>query len=875
MQDITKRKAAEAKIQQLSQLYAALSQCNQAIVRCTSEAELLPQICRDAVHFGGFKMAWIGITDPGTRMVRPVASFGEGAAEYLHNIEISAAPDSPFGYSPAGTAIRENQAIWCQDFQNTPATAPWHDRGERFGWGASASLPIHRNAVAIGAFNVYAGEINAFDEATRNLLVEMAMDISLALDNFDREARRKQAEVALCKSEQRLRTIIETEPECVKIIDCKGQFLEMNAAGLAMLEADSLDEAQQHLLINFVMPEYRPAFAALHKRVMSGESGIIEFEVTGLKGARRWLETHAAPLRDETGEVTLLLGITRDITARKRTDTQLRLAAKVFEQSNEGFMITDANHNIILVNHAFTVISGYSEAEVLGQNARLLSSNHHDRDFYRSIFDSIDSEGHWQGEIWNRRKNGEAYPELLNISVARDSSGQITEYIGVFADITQLKASQARLEFLAYHDSLTGLPNRLRLFFRLQHGIDMAKREDKQLALLMLDLDRFKDINDSFGHLAGDQLLQLVAKRLTRQLRIVDTVTRLGGDEFTVLLENIVHPEDAARVAEAIIADLREPLKLPKIGEIRIGVSIGISLYPQHGDTPEILLQQADAALYRAKEEGRNRYAYFSDELTRAARERIELEARLRRAITQNELRVYYQPQIDIVSGRIVGAEALVRWQDPEEGLIPPIRFIPLAEQTGLIMPMGEWVLRETCRQGQQWIDAGLPPLTLAVNVSPYQFRHGEISALVAAVLNETGFPADRLELELTESGLMEYQDQAVERLNNLRSQGIRLAIDDFGTGYSSLAYLKRFPLDVLKIDKSFIDDIPHHQDDMEIAATIIAIGHTLGFKVLAEGVETLEQLAFLQAQGCDLYQGYLKSRPLPAEDFVALFRKG
>jgi len=703
----------------------------------------------------------------------------------------------------------------------------------------------------------------------------MATDISFALDNFDREARRKQAEEALSKSEQRLRTIVEIEPGCVKIVDRNGRLLEINAAGLAMLEADSLGEAQQHSLINFVLPEYRDAFAALHKRVMNGENDIIEFEVSGLKGTQRWLETRAAPLRDETGEATLLLGITRDITERKRADTQLKLAAKVFEQSNEGFMITDAKHNIIMVNHAFTMITGYSEAEVLGQNVLLLSSGHHDQNFYRSILEAIDAEGHWQGEILNRRKNGENYPELLNISVARDSIGQITEYIGVFADITQLKASQARLEFLAYHDSLTGLPNRLQLFSSLQHGIDMAEREDKQLALLILDLDRFKDVNDSFGHSAGDQLLQLVAKRLSRRLRVVDTVSRLGGDEFTVLLENIVHTEDAARVAEGIIADLREPLKLPQVGDIMIGVSIGISLYPQHGNTPEILLQQADAALYRAKEGGRNRYSYYSDELTCAARERIDLEARLRRAITQNELRVYYQPQVDIPSGRIVGAEALIRWQDPKEGLILPNRFIPLAEQTGLIMAIGEWLLRETCLQGRQWIDAGLPPLTLSVNVSPYQFRHGELSTLVPNVLNETGFPADRLELELTESGLMEYQDQALEVLNNLRKQGIHLAIDDFGTGYSSLAYLKRFPLDVLKIDKSFIDDIPHHQGDMEIAAIIIAIGHTLGLKVLAEGVETPEQLVFLKAKGCDLYQGYIKSRPLPGEDFIALLQEG
>jgi diguanylate cyclase (GGDEF)-like protein len=462
----------------------------------------------------------------------------------------------------------------------------------------------------------------------------------------------------------------------------------------------------------------------------------------------------------------------------------------------------------------------------------------------------------------------------LNISVVHDSSGNISEYVGVFADITQLKASEAQLEFLAHHDPLTSLPNRLRLFFRLEHAIDSAKRENKRIALLMLDLDRFKDVNDSFGHTAGDQLLQLVAKRLMKRLRDVDTVCRLGGDEFTVLLEDISHPEDAARIAQAIIFDLSQPWRIPNNGEVTIGVSIGISLYPQYGDTPELLLQQADTALYKAKERGRNCFAYFSNEFTVAARERIELEARLRRAIAQDEFRIYYQPQIDIATGRIVGAEALIRWQDPQEGLIPPNRFIPVAEQTGLIMAIGAWVLKETCRQGRRWLEAGLKPFSLAVNVSPHQLKQGDINTLVADILSATRFPAKYLELELTESGLMERQSTMIDLLNNLRAQGVRLAIDDFGTGYSSLAYLNRFPLDVLKIDKSFIDDIPHQQDDMEIAATIIAMGHTLGFKVLAEGVETQEQLDFLKTKGCDLYQGYLKSHPLPAKDFEALLRE-
>jgi diguanylate cyclase (GGDEF)-like protein len=440
---------------------------------------------------------------------------------------------------------------------------------------------------------------------------------------------------------------------------------------------------------------------------------------------------------------------------------------------------------------------------------------------------------------------------------------------------------QDELNQLARQDPLTQLPNRRLLLERLKHGIDMERRGGQQLALLMLDLDRFKAVNDSLGHAAGDELLQQVAARIQTRIRDIDTVVRLGGDEFIVLLEEIGHPEDAARVAEDIVADLGRPFQLSRSEEtdhesgreVQIGASIGISLYPQHGDNPELLLEQADTAMYEAKQAGRGCFAYFSEELTIAVRKRIALENRLRRAIEQQELRVYYQPQIDMLNGRIVGAEALVRWQSPAEGLIPPIHFIPIAEETGLIIAIGEWVLRETCRQGRQWLDAGLPPLTLAVNVSPHQFRRCDINKLVAEVLAETGFPAGQLELELTESGLMENQDKAVEVLNDLRAQGIRLAIDDFGTGYSSLAYLKRFPVDVLKIDKSFIDDIPHLQDDMEITATIIAMGHTLGFKVLAEGVEKQEQLDFLRKKGCDAYQGYFISKPVPAEDFAELLR--
>jgi len=585
-----------------------------------------------------------------------------------------------------------------------------------------------------------------------------------------------------------------------------------------------------------------------------------------------WAELRSAPITWKNQQA-YVIGV-RDITERKTAELGLRQAEAVFDSTREGLMVTDTAKRIVRINPAFSEITGYTAADALGKTPEILRSGRHDRDFYTAMWDSITHTGHWQGEIWNRRKSGEIYPELMSIDVVKDHVGVISNYVSVFSDISKLKQTQSELNFLAHHDPLTRLPNRLLLLTNLQHGILRTQRDGKSLALLMIDLDRFKDVNDSFGHPAGDELLQLVADRLVLQRREVDTVCRLGGDEFTVLLEDMVGAEDAAHVANAIIGELSEPYRLSNGIEVHIGASVGISIFPGYGNTPELLLQQADSALYKAKTEGRGRFVYFSESLTLAARERIDIEVRLRHAIKQGELRVYYQAQVEIASGRIVGAEALVRWQSPKDGLIPPDRFVHIAETIGLIGEIDDWVLRETCLQGQRWIAAGLPPLTLAVNLSAYQFLQGDISDTVAQVLSETGFPAKYLELELTESALMQRETEAIQILNRLTAIGVQLAIDDFGTGYSSLAYLKLFPLDILKIDKRFIDDVPIHRDDMEIVAAIVAMGHSLRLKVLAEGVENKKQLDFLKSQGCDLYQGYLTSEPVPAEEFEQLLKR-
>lgn len=589
-------------------------------------------------------------------------------------------------------------------------------------------------------------------------------------------------------------------------------------------------------------------------------------------GSTRWIRIESTPVVQHNGDV-VWDGVQFDITERKRADDALRQSAMVFGSTHDGIIITDLEARILSTNPAFTEITGYSAAEAFGQNPRLLKSGRQDRSFYQTLWANLLASGHWRGELWNRRKNGESYPQWVTISTVRDEHSQPSRYVAVFSDISQIKRGEEKLQRLAHYDALTQLPNRLLLFSRLTHSIEQAHRNHKMIALLMLDLDHFKDVNDSFGHLAGDELLQQVAQRLNERLREVDTICRLGGDEFTVLLEKVAQPDDAARVATDIIAALSESWHLSNGAEVHIGVSVGISLYPAHGQSAEELLQQADTSLYQAKAEGRGRFKFFSEKMTQAVRGRIELEVRLRRALEQGEMRVYYQPQVDIASGRIVGAEALVRWLDPVEGLIPPIRFIQVAEETGLINPLGAWVLQETCRQGQRWLAAGLAPLRLAVNFSPHQFLHGDVRTMVADALTQSGFPSDWLELELTESALMEREVEAIEILRQLRALGVQLAIDDFGTGYSSLAYLKRFPLDILKIDKSFVDELSHDRDDQAIAATIIAMAHTLRLKALAEGVETQQQLDILRAQGCDMYQGYLTSAPLPAEKFEQLLR--
>jgi diguanylate cyclase (GGDEF)-like protein len=443
-------------------------------------------------------------------------------------------------------------------------------------------------------------------------------------------------------------------------------------------------------------------------------------------------------------------------------------------------------------------------------------------------------------------------------------SDEITNYVGVFTDISQIKNAEDQLSHLAHHDALTDLPNRLLMQTLLKHALDRARREGHVLALLFLDLDRFKNINDSLGHAAGDELLQIAANRLSERMRDSDTVARLGGDEFVLLLEELNTPDDAANVAQDIIELFKAPFRLTGGQEVYIGVSIGISIFPNDGDSAAQLIRNADSAMYQAKDAGRNTYRFYTEALTQHAEQRLHLEGRLRRALEKGEMLLHYQPLTG--DGRCKGVEALVRWQDPEEGMVSPMRFIPLAEETLLIVPLGEWILRTACSQMKSWLDAGLALQTMAVNLSPVQFQQPDFPQQLQAILTETGLSAAHLELEITEGAIMQRGQEAEAKLAALHGLGVRLAIDDFGTGYSSLAYLKRFPIHKLKIDQSFVRDILESTASMEITATIIAMARNLKLEVLAEGVETAAQLACLQDQNCGSFQGYLFSRPVAAE---------
>ena len=547
---------------------------------------------------------------------------------------------------------------------------------------------------------------------------------------------------------------------------------------------------------------------------------------------------------------------------------RLRMAAAVFDSTLEGVLVTNRLGNIVHVNRAFIDITGYREDEVLGHNPSKFKSGRHGIDFYRQIFHSLSEQGKWSGEIWNRRKSGETYPQWQTISAILNDAGHVSHYVAVFSDISALKHSELERAHLIQHDPLTDLPNRLLFHDRAAQTLAAAQANKRGCALLLLDLDHFQSINDSLGHATGDQLIKAVVLRLQSLLGSGTTLARMGGDEFSVLLEDSPQASDAATLAQAIIDGLKQPFLLEG-HTLFISASIGISLFPGDALGAEQLLRNADSALFKAKGNGRGGYALYTEELTAHAQQRVEMTAELRSALVQQELRVYYQPVHALANGQLVGVEALVRWQHPSRGLVPPGEFIPVAERSGLIAEIDAWVMTQACRQMCEWQIQGHHLDFIAVNVSSRLFGSLELYRQVARVLAETGLDPARLELEVTESAVMEDPESALEQMHRLRELGLRLSIDDFGTGYSSLLRLKRLPVQKLKIDQGFVAGLPSDDDDAAIVRVIIALARSMGMQVHAEGIEQAEQASFLLAEHCELGQGYWFGRPVPAAELA------
>ncbi|MDG9760294.1 EAL domain-containing protein [Pseudomonas sediminis] len=696
-------------------------------------------------------------------------------------------------------------------------------------------------------------------------LLFVALTSSLLYLVLHRHAQQhRRARLALAGNEERLRLALDATRDGLWDWDVTNRrvFFSEGYARLLGLTPQTLGSTREDWAARLHPDDVERALHALNAELSEQPYENI-YRLRHADGSYRWIHSRGRLLRDEKGQPQRFIGIASDITQQRATDDSLRQAAAVFDATQEGVLVTDAEQSIVHVNPAFSRITGYSSEEILGQHPSLLKSGRHDTAFYQSLWHALQNRGAWSGEVWNRRKSGEIYPQWQCIRVIHDEQGRISHYVAVFSDITALKRSQRELDYLAHHDPLSNLPNRLLFTERVAHALERSKIEELRGAVLLIDLDHFKHINESLGHNVGDLLLKAVGERLQQGLPTGTTLARLGGDEFGLLSENCADAAQAAELAQSLLRSLETSFRLGG-HELYIGASIGISLFPEDADSVEQILRNADSALFKAKSSGREGYAFYVQELTDYARQRVELASSLRHALDNDELRVYYQPLHDLRDGRQVGMEALVRWQHPQRGLVPPGEFIPIAEDNGMIGAIDAWVLEQACRQMMRWNAEGRALSFVAVNVSSRLFSRGELDMKVAQVLAETGLPPEQLELEVTESAIMEDPDAAQKLLISLRALGVRLAIDDFGTGYSSLARLKRLPVDKLKLDQSFVRGLPNDAEDAAIARAVIALGKSLGLKVLAEGIEQPAQADFLRELGCNYGQGYHFGRPQP-----------
>ena len=683
---------------------------------------------------------------------------------------------------------------------------------------------------------------------------------------LDRDMLLKSYQFTLDKEHTQLNDIIEHSPSMITLKDLSGRFITANNKFYQTMKLNQ-NKVIGKTVVEVFQPFCLKGDMDWEQFTLAPNKTTEQEIVFNLPSGEITFLTSRFPLTNAQGDVYGIGCILTDITHRKTMENRLQLAQEIIDHTNEAIVVTDENHIIIDINSAYTKITGYSREELIGNNPGMNKSGWHDGTFYLEMWVHIQDHGYWDGEIWDRRKNGEIYPKWLTINAIKDKEGNVTHYVGLFKDISENKKTEKKLEHLAYYDPLTQLPNRVLFKDRLIHEISNAKRENTLLAILLIDLDRFKFVNDTLGHDAGDELLELVAKQLSSAVRDSDTVARLGGDEFIVILPELDSFEGAASVAQNLIDALQKPYNL-KGNSVNIGASIGISTFPNDGQSAEMLVKQADLALYKAKSDGRNNYQFFSQDLQDAMFFRVAKESEMLEALRLNQFSLYYHPKMDISANCVIGIKVLIRWNHPTKGLLKANEFIPFAEECGLIIPMGEWIFRTAFKQAAEWSNKLEKPLAISINLSEKQFKHESLLEMLESLLTEFNLKPEAIELEISEQCIRNDMEKALKLMNEFNRLGLKLSINDFGSGNSSLSHLKKYPIDSLKINRSFIKDLTVNPDDAAIVETIITLAQKLKIDVVAEGVETKDQLDFLSDSGCQNAQGFLLIKPMPAEEF-------
>ncbi len=914
--DISERRLAEQKLSRLHDLYSALSQTSQAIVRMADPMLLYQEICRIAVQHGHFHLAWIGLVDPADRRVHPAAVFGSGQ-EGVRAALISIDETLAEGRGGIGTAIRENQYTVCNDIFAAPHMQPWHVPARRDGFHSFACFPFRRDGTPIGSLNLYAAETDFFDQALIDLLEEMASDISFAIDNHAREQAREKIEVALAHSETLKTAILSSALDCIVTVDHEGKILGFNPAAERTFGYTSA-EVIGRIMSEVLVP---PAIRLYHDRgladyVKTRHSKIlnrrIEQSAMHADGHIFPVELTVVPIH--AGPRPMFTAFLRDISERKRNeelqagqnrilsmiasgmalaDIIDELTAFVAAQANPALcstMLLEPGSNVlrgVAINSLPPAYKAFfaevplgpqgsccglaaSRGEAVISTDTMAGASHSPAEAL-AVQHGIRAIASWPIPGKHRKVLGTFALHYPQPGAPSDRDRQLLDIATNLAGIAiESRESDERIRSLAHYDGLTSLPNRFLFKEFLEHAIHASRRHQTQFAVFFVDLDRFKIINDTFGHDAGDRVLAEIAKRFAGALRKSDTVARMGGDEFYVLIEDLPEVQYVSQVAQKLLQEASRPFFVDQ-QECQLTASIGIVVSPDDGTDAQTLLKNADIAMYRAKHMGKNAFQFYANSKDMHAADRMGLEARMRRGIAQNEFVLHYQPKVDLRTGAITGLEALVRWQHPERGLLAPVHFIGMAEETSLIVPLGRQILEIAFRDALQLQARFSQPLRIAVNLSARQLDDvdflGDIKRLLA-------LPRPRpmlLDLEITESMVMPNPEQAVRVMSELQAMGIHMVIDDFGTGYSSLAYLKRFPVHSLKIDRSFVQDIPNDPNDTAITQAVIAMGHSLGLRVIAEGVETEQQMLALQRFGCDEFQGYFFSRPIGLDALCTL----